>query len=98
MDNNLIQKSVRLSSDLVAWVDEQEGRDFSKKLVGILVEYRSGEAERLQTIELQKASIEDYGKRLQEYRNLFYKSSEIFRRVSELLPDLEDLSAMLADQ
>jgi len=97
MDNNLVQKSVRLPTDLVAWVNEQEGRDFSKKLVGILMEYRSGEEDRLQMIQRQKAAIEDYGKAMSNYRELFYESSNMYRRLADLLPDAQDLEELLSE-
>ena len=42
----MIQKSVRIPSSLVEFVDSQPGADFSKKLIGILTEYKNGELER----------------------------------------------------
>ena len=38
LNNDNVSKSVRLPMELVSFVEEQEGRDFSKKLVNLLTD------------------------------------------------------------
>lgn len=65
-----IGKSVRLSKDQIAYIEEQEGKDFSSKLSGLLKEVASGEAERKKWIAYYDGLIQNYEKEVDGYREL----------------------------
>lgn len=59
-------KSIRLPSDMVEYINQQEGCDFSKKLMKILEEYRDGDQLRAYKISLYDSMIADRSSRLED--------------------------------
>lgn len=57
MGMKMYSKSVRFPEDLAAFVEQQPGEDFSKKLVGVLREYRDGNERRQADIRCYDAQM-----------------------------------------
>lgn len=76
-NDKLVSKSVRLPADLVAMVEQAEGRDFSKKLVRVLEEYRDGDETRKEIIEEYDALVEIKRDQLQQYADKIAQASKI---------------------
>ena len=90
----MIQKSVRIPSSLVEFVDSQPGADFSKKLIGILTEYKNGELERKLMLQRYDEQIADRKKRLDSLMQKIGSVSLISRRVDALFEELETAEAV----
>ena len=81
-----LQKTVRLPSELVDYVESQEGRDFSKKLVALIVDVREGDARR-------KKHLEFYDKLIQERKD---KLRELTDNLNQCILILNKLSNVYA--
>lgn len=90
----MIQKSVRIPSSLVEFVDSQPGADFSKKLVGILTEYKNGELERKLMLQRYDEQIAERKERLDTLMQKIGSVSLISRRVDALFEELETAEAV----
>ena len=80
----MVQKSVRIPIDLVEFVNNQSGADFSKKLVAILAEYKDGELER-------KLMIQRYDELIAERKNyldVLMSNIRVVKRVEQRVLDL----------
>ncbi len=75
--SDLVSKSVRLPSDLVAFIEQSEGKDFSKKLIGILEDYISGDDSRQSDIKEYNRLVEMRSAELQRYSKNIYEASRI---------------------
>lgn len=62
-----VSKTIRLPLDLVAYIELQDGENFSQQLQGILNDYRSGDADRK--------------KKLAEYRRSINRYKEVYSRL-----------------
>ncbi len=85
----VIQKSVRIPSDLVEFVDSQPGADFSKKLIGILTEYKNGELERKLMLQRYDEQIAERSKRLDTLMQKVNSASMIARRLDAFFDELD---------
>ncbi len=85
----VIQKSVRIPSDLVEFVDSQSGADFSKKLIGILTEYKNGDLERKLMLQRYEEQIAERRKRLDTLMQKINSASMISRRVDALFKEVD---------
>ena len=85
----VIQKSVRIPSDLVEFVDSQPGADFSKKLIGILTEYKNGDLERKLMLQRYEEQIAERRKRLDTLMQKINSASMISRRVDALFKEVD---------
>ncbi len=90
----MIQKSVRIPSSLVEFVDSQPGADFSKKLIGILTEYKNGELERKLMLQRYDEQIAERKKRLDSLMQKIGSVSLISRRVDALFEELVTAEAV----
>lgn len=93
-DDKLVAKSVRLPADLVAMVEQVEGRDFSKKLVRVLEEYRDGDETRKEIIEEYDALVEIKRDQLQQYADKIAQAS----RISAACADVVETGAALLQE
>ena len=85
----MIHKSVRMSSGLVEFVDSQPGADFSKKLIGILIEYKDGEKERKLMLQRYDEQIAERKQRLNTLIKKINSASMISRRVDALFKEVD---------
>jgi hypothetical protein len=87
MDN--VSKTVRLPPELVSYVDSQEGNNFSSKLISVLEEYKSGEQIRSSSISYYDRAISERRKKLNEVTDDLYKASNLLRRITSALNDVD---------
>jgi len=85
----MIQKSVRIPGSLVEFVDSQPGADFSKKLIGILTEYKNGDLERKLMLQRYYEQIAERRKRLDTLMQKINSTSMISRKVDALFNELD---------
>ena len=85
----MIHKSVRIPSGLVEFVDSQPGADFSKKLVGILREYKDGETERKLMLRRYDEQIAERRQKLDTLTQKINCASMISRRVDALFKEVD---------
>ena len=88
MNSKLVPKSVRLPQDIVDFVEQQPGADFSKKLVAILKEYRSGDEER-QNI------IKHFDQVIEERRNTYSKLVQQVNKLTIVKNRVDDLAKVV---
>ena len=84
MNSKLVPKSVRLPQEIVDFVEQQPGADFSKKLVAILYDYWKGDEQR--KLNLQRYD-ENIAARRSQYCELvaqINKLTIVKRRVDDL--------------
>ena len=93
-NDKLVAKSVRLPADLVAMVEQVEGRDFSKKLVRVLEEYRDGDETRKEIIKEYDALVNVKQNQLREYAKTIAQAS----RISAACADVVETGAALLQE
>lgn len=87
--NSMVQKSVRLPQDLIDFVEQQPGKDFSKKLLGILTECRDGALERQLMLQRYDEQIAERRNRLDTLMQKINSLSMISRRVDALISEVD---------
>jgi len=85
MDN--ISKTVRLPADLVNYIDQQEGSNFSQKLVGILVDYQKGDKIRKDTLAYYNRAVSERRQSLKDVTDKLYRADVLLRRITDALKD-----------
>jgi hypothetical protein len=73
----------------VSYVDSQEGNNFSSKLISVLEEYKSGEQIRSSSIAYYDRAIAERRKQLNEVADDLYKASDLLRRITSALNDVD---------
>ena len=86
---DLISKTVRMPADIVAFVEAQEGPDFSKKLLGVLEDYRYGDANRQKRLQEYEAMLESKRRQLRVYGDTAYKASQVTGQLAATLCDID---------
>lgn len=85
----MVQKSVRIPADIVEFVNNQSGADFSKKLVAILTEYKDGEQERKLMIQRYDEQLAERKQRLDMLMSDINSVTRIQRRVLDLISEVD---------
>ncbi len=80
--SDTIQKSVRLPAEIVEYVELQEGKTFTDKLVNVLNDSVNGETIRRQKIELYDAKIQERCVKLGELNRKVNEASHLVNRLS----------------
>lgn len=78
-------KSVRIPDDVIAYIEQQPGKDFSKKLVGTLCAYRD--------IIARKEQIKNYDKAVDEIERLVIKLRIANNKLADINSVLKDKPA-----
>lgn len=91
--DNMVQKSIRLPSYLVDFINEQPGIDFSKKLVGLLTEYKNGDLERRAMLQRYDEQIEERRRRLDTLLQNINRVTIISRRVDALVNEVDSMES-----
>ncbi|MCM1113833.1 MAG: hypothetical protein NC399_11330, partial [Muribaculum sp.] len=73
-----VSKSVRLPLSVVEFIEKQPGGNFSQKLLGILSDYRSGDAERREQLDL-------YYVKLRRCREVYSRLSEDYAAAHRIM-------------
>lgn len=94
MKKNL-SKSIRLSQEVFDYIDQAPGKGFNEKFENIILEAKTGEAERKKTL----ADLDERIKEEQRYlKNLFERYrhlNEFFSRVMHLMYEVDSLERAL---
>lgn len=80
--NSSIRKSVRIPSDLVEYVEFQDGKDFTDKLINLLYEVKDGEEKRKHIIEQYDSIIEQRQKQMYDLNRKVNEASLLVNRLS----------------
>lgn len=80
--NSSIRKSVRIPSDLVEYVEAQEGKDFTDKLTNLLREVKDGEEKRKDLIAGYDHRIEMKQKELNDLNRKVNEAAPLVNRLS----------------
>ncbi len=81
----LISKTIRIPDDIVAYVEQQPGKDFSKKLVGTLCAYRE-----IMENKVRQEQIRDYNKIVSEIECLAIKLRIANNKLADINSELKD--------
>lgn len=95
VNNELIQKSVRLPADLVDYVELCEGVTFTDKLVRILVDYRDGLTSRAKKLKYMRERQEMCARDLDKLFEVGRNGYRVFMRAEGLIADVEELNNRL---
>lgn len=95
VNNELIQKSVRLPADLVDYVESCEGVTFTEKLIGILVDYRDGLTSRTKKLKYMRESQEMFSRDLDKLLKVGRSGYRVFMRAEHLIADVEEFNNRL---
>lgn len=87
----LISKTVRIPDDVVAYIETQPGDTFSRKLLGILEEYRFGEDNRRRRIADYEDLLENQRRKLRVYSETAFKASQVTQQLGTTLRDIDKL-------
>lgn len=88
---NTVQKSVRLPYDLVEYVELQEGKNFSAKLINLLDDVCNGDVKRRQAIAEYDSLIDDRRQKLQEITHNIYNATLVMRKIEQFNSSMESL-------
>lgn len=85
MEEKTRKVSVRIPEDLAAYVELQEGDDFTKKLIGILREYASGEEDRKLQLESYDECVKQREEQLERLSVDIFDAGSILQNLSKAL-------------
>ncbi len=85
VDNN-ISKTVRIPSDLVDFINQQEGTDFTKRLVTVLMFAKDGDA-------LHRITIDSYNDAVERQKKLLVRLTDL----EATLTVLDQLTVLIKD-
>ena len=81
----LISKTIRIPDDIIAYVEQQPGKDFSKKLVGTLCAYRE-----IMENTVRQEQVRDYNKIVSEIECLAIKLRIANNKLADINSELKD--------
>lgn len=90
--SDLIKKSIRLPADIVDYVEAQPGRDFTSKLLGLLMECRDTESQRAESLAYYERSIADNTAKIKEQQNTIYGVTRVLVHLQKALDEINNLS------
>ncbi len=85
----MVQKSIRMPSDIAEFVSSRSGADFSKKLVSLISEFRDGDVERSLMLQRYDEQIAERRDRLKLLMSDISAVSRIHCRVLDLVHEVE---------
>jgi antitoxin component of MazEF toxin-antitoxin module len=95
-NDDTVSKSVRLPLELVEYVELQEGKTFSAKLISLLEDIHSGDARRRKTLTEYDRQIEERSQKLTEISHNMYnamlvtqKLEQFYRSISSIVDNEE---------
>lgn len=94
MKKDSVTKSIRLSPEQVAFIESQEGKDFTAKLSDILTEYEKGAEQRKKELTYYGCMIEHRKKELLAYTNLAMTFANLRREAVSIEADFNRVMSM----
>lgn len=89
--NDLVTKSMRLPSDIVEYIEQQEGDTFTSKLVTLLREVRDGDQERAENLAWYESTLKERYKKLEELDDDIYQIIKVLLHLHHALDEIDKL-------
>lgn len=89
--NDLVTKSMRLPSDIVEYIEQQEGDTFTSKLVTLLREVRDGDQERAENLAWYESTLKERYKKLEELDDDIYQIINVLLHLHHAVDEIDKL-------
>lgn len=89
--NDLVTKSMRLPSDIVEYIEQQEGDTFTSKLVTLLREVRDGDQERAENLAWYESTLKERYKKLEELDDDIYQIIKVLLHLHHAVDEIDKL-------
>lgn len=89
--NDLVTKSMRLPSDIVEYIEQQEGDTFTSKLVTLLREVRDGDQERAENLAWYESTLKERYKKLEELDDDIYHIIKVLLHLHHAVDEIDKL-------
>lgn len=90
MKSNLIQKSVRLPTEVIDFIEQQPGNNFSSKLLNLINEFINGDSDRCRSMKYSRMELERMQKELNGFYALIRSSRNLSTRYEHLIRSLQE--------
>ena len=91
ISNELISKSLRLPSDVVDYVEQQPGDNFTFKLVTLLREVRDGDQQRAENLAWYESTLKEKWQKLEELNDDIYRIQLILMHLHHAVDEIDKL-------
>lgn len=95
VNQELIQKSVRLPADLVDYVELCEGETFTEKLVGILLDYRDGLSVRGADLKVLRERYDSCSRQLSKLNDIVGDGYSTFIKAARTLTGIREFCSSI---
>ena len=89
--NELISKSLRLPSDVVDYVEQQPGDNFTSKLVTLLREVRDGDQQRAENLAWYESTLKERYQKLEDLNDDIYRIQLILMHLHHAVDEIDKL-------
>ena len=90
-DDNTVSKTIRLPVELVEYVELQDGKNFSSKLINLLDDVRNGDANRRATIAEYDDLIRDRRQKLREISDNMYNATLVTQKLEQFWKSIQSI-------
>lgn len=82
---------MRLPSDIVEYIEQQEGDTFTSKLVTLLREVRDGDQERAENLAWYESTLKERYKKLEELDDDIYRIIKVLLHLHHAVDEIDKL-------
>lgn len=90
-EDNTVSKTIRLPVELVEYVELQDGKNFSAKLINLLDDIRNGDANRRATIAEYDDLIRDRRQKLREISDSMYNATLVTQKLEQFWKSIQSI-------
>ena len=90
-EDNTVSKTIRLPVELVEYVELQDGKNFSAKLINLLDDIRNGDANRRATIAEYDDLIRDRRQKLREISDNMYNATLVTQKLEQFWKSIQSI-------
>lgn len=90
-EDNTVSKTIRLPVELVEYVELQDGKNFSAKLISLLDDVRNGDANRRATIAEYDDLIRDRRQKLREISDSMYNATLVTQKLEQFWKSIQSI-------
>lgn len=90
-EDNTVSKTIRLPVELVEYVELQDGKNFSSKLINLLDDVRNGDANRRATIAEYDDLIRDRRQKLREISDSMYNATLVTQKLEQFWKSIQSI-------
>ena len=90
-EDNTVSKTIRLPVELVEYVELQDGKNFSSKLINLLDDVRNGDANRRATIAEYDDLIRDRRQKLREISDNMYNATLVTQKLEQFWKSIQSI-------